>query len=149
MAKPDKSRIRSFKLQEALNKLVEVNRGYNEEEMELFNIGLTMPYIVNFEDFIYPATYEDTNKILIKKNQIIIEVVPINLLEQYKLHINNKEFYLANKLIVNLRLYKYYAAKDKGLIFKSNSVYVINLNYYSVLNGGIGLCEDEVLDIFV
>ncbi|MFA7689448.1 MAG: hypothetical protein WCX96_05115, partial [Bacilli bacterium] len=76
-----------------------------------------------------------------------IDVLCINLLAEYKDNINNREYILANNLLINISYYQFVNLSKKELIVydKENDVYVCSIEYSEEIGLKINQNQSQII----
>lgn len=99
--------------------------GYNLDQLEDFNQGLSNSTILNFEMDWIAGHWEDWVEDILENNNQKIEVLCFNLLDEFNDKVTNKQYIEANQLLV--QVYKYEVKGEKH--DKSNVIIANNLFY--------------------
>jgi len=109
--------------------------GYLGDLLLRYEQGLNHPYIKNFDEHIIAGTYEDWIESVIEKTDGQIEVLPYQLIDEFKSLRKNHEYLKSKMLFVPIRIVQFYIAKQKGLIRFDNYLneWVTTLSYSAEL----------------
>ena len=119
--------------------------GYKGEEKKKFDEGMNHPDLIDFENCLLAGAYREWIEDLIERTDGIIEVLPMNLIDEFEKNKLEGLWIEANNLLVPIRSRSLIWLIQKNLIDTSNDPWKINSNYSAKV--GLDIHSDYIDNI--